>query len=265
MPRKDLLLRVEGLEKRFGGIVAVSDYTLSLGENELMGLIGPNGAGKTTVFNMLSGILKPSRGRIFLNGEEITSFSPSQTAKAGIARTFQNIRLFKDLSVLDNIKVAFHMHQGRNLFHTLCHTKKFCRTEEKIDREARGFGQMMGLGDLLDEPAKNLPYGDQRRMEIARALAARPKVLLLDEPAAGMNHQETADLMEIIRKIHSDYSMSILVVEHDMHMVMNLCRRIQVLNQGRLLAQGTPGEIQESPEVIKAYLGAPKEKTDAEC
>ncbi len=264
MPSKNSVLDVDGLEKRFGGIQAVSDYSLSLGANELVGLIGPNGAGKTTVFNMLSGILKPSSGTICLNGKDITAFSPSRTAKAGIARTFQNIRLFKDLSVLDNIKVAFHMHQGKNLIHTLFHTGKFRRSERQIDREARTFAEIMGLIDFLNEPAKNLPYGDQRRMEIARALAARPKLLLLDEPAAGMNNRETATLMETIKKIHSDYPLSILVVEHDMHMVMNLCQRIQVLNQGRVLAQGTPEQIQKSPEVIKAYLGSPKEKQDAD-
>lgn len=264
MPQENVLLQVDGLGKRFGGIQAVSDYTLSLGNNELMGLIGPNGAGKTTVFNMLSGILNPSSGRIFLDGKDITSFSPSQTAKAGIARTFQNIRLFKDLSVLDNIKVAFHMHQGRNLLSTLCHTAKFRQSENLIEREARGFAEMMGLTDFLYEPASNLPYGDQRRMEIARALAARPKILLLDEPAAGMNNQETADLMDTIRKIHADRNISILIVEHDMHMVMNLCQRIQVLNQGQVLAHGSPEEIQQSPEVIKAYLGSPKEKQNAD-
>jgi branched-chain amino acid transport system ATP-binding protein len=264
MPQEKLLLQVKGLGKRFGGINAVSDYRLFLENNELVGLIGPNGAGKTTVFNMLSGILKPSSGRMFFSGKEITAFSPSQTAKAGIARTFQNIRLFKDLSVLDNIKVAFHMHQGQNLLNTLCHTAKFRQSEAQIEREAIRFAEMMGLTDFLVEPAGNLPYGDQRRMEIARALAARPKLLLLDEPAAGMNNQETAELTETIRKIHADHPISILIVEHDMQMVMNLCQRIQVLNQGQVLAQGTPEEIQQSPEVIKAYLGTPKERQHAD-
>lgn len=260
MPPRKSLLHVNGLGKRFGGIHAVSDYELFLSDNELVGLIGPNGAGKTTVFNMLSGILKPSSGDIFLGGQDITALSPSKTAKAGIARTFQNIRLFRDLSVLDNIKVAFHMHQGKNLFHTICHTVKFKEAEHKIDKEARGFAEIMGLTDFLHEPAGNLPYGDQRRIEIARALAARPKILLLDEPAAGMNNQETRELVKTIKTIHEDYPVSILVVEHDMDMVMNLCQRIQVLNQGRVLAHGTPAQIQQSPEVVKAYLGNPKEK-----
>ncbi len=265
MSKKNFLLKVDGLEKRFGGIVAVSDYSLALKENELVGLIGPNGAGKTTVFNMLSGILKPSSGHIFLYSENITKYSSAQSAKAGIARTFQNIRLFGDLSVLDNIKVAFHMHHGQNFLSTICHSKKFQRSEKKIYQEAMTLAEMMDLTDFMYEPARNLPYGDQRRMEIARALATDPKILLLDEPAAGMNPQETENLMATIRKIHSDHDVSILIVEHDMRMVMNLCQRIQVLNQGQLLTQGTPEEIQKSPEVIEAYLGSPKEKNHVDC
>jgi branched-chain amino acid transport system ATP-binding protein len=265
LPKKNHLLEVEGLEKRFGGLLAVSDYTLTLEKGELVGLIGPNGAGKTTVFNLLSGVLKSSSGKIFLNAKNITKLSPAQIARTGIARTFQNIRLFGDLCVLDNIKVAFHMHHGKGFFNTICHTTKFRQTEKEITGKALKLADMMDLTDLVYEPAKNLPYGDQRRMEIARALATGPKLLLLDEPAAGMNPQETADLMTTIRKIHIDYDMTILIVEHDMRLVMNLCQRIQVLNRGRLLAQGTPDEIQNSPEVIKAYLGSPKEKSHADC
>ncbi|MEN8210364.1 MAG: ABC transporter ATP-binding protein [Thermodesulfobacteriota bacterium] len=258
MPKNKYLLQVEGLEKRFGGLLAVSDYTLNLKKGELVGLIGPNGAGKTTVFNLLSGVLKSSSGNFFLNSKNITKLSPAQIAKIGIARTFQNIRLFEGLCVLDNIKVAFHMHHGRGIFNTIFHTTKFRETEKEITRKAMKFAEMMGLSDLIYEPAKNLPYGDQRRMEIARALATSPKLLLLDEPAAGMNPQETVDLMNTIKKIHNDHDITILIIEHDMRLVMNLCQRIQVLNQGRLLAHGTPGEIQNSPEVINAYLGAPK-------
>lgn len=264
MSLKGNLLKVDGLEKRFGGVVAVTDYCLALKRNELVGLIGPNGAGKTTVFNMLSGILKPTSGHIFLYSEDITKYSSSQSAKVGIARTFQNIRLFGDLTVLDNIKVAFHMHQGQNFLNTICHSKKFQRSEKKICQDATSLAEIMDLTDLLYEPAKNLPYGDQRRLEIARALATNPKILLLDEPAAGMNLQETENLMTTIRKIYSDHDMSILIVEHDMRLVMNLCQKIQVLNHGQLLAQGTPEEIQNSPEVIEAYLGCPKEKNHAD-
>lgn len=264
MAPKKPLLRVKGLEKRFGGLVAVSDYNLTLEKGELMGLIGPNGAGKTTVFNLLSGVLKPSAGNFFLASDNITDFSPAQIAGIGIARTFQNIRLFGDLCVLDNIKVAFHMRHGLGLLHTICHTAKFRRREKKITQKAMEYAKIMDLEDLVHEPARKLPYGDQRRMEIARALATDPKLLLLDEPAAGMNPQETADLMKTIKKIHSEHDMTILIVEHDMHMVMNLCQRIQVLNHGHELACGTPEEIQNSPEVIKAYLGSPKEKSHAD-
>jgi len=264
LAQKNYLLQVEGLEKRFGGLVAVSDFNLNLEQGELVGLIGPNGAGKTTVFNLLSGVLKPSSGKIFFNSKNITKYSPSQTSRTGIARTFQNIRLFGELSVLDNIKVAFHMHHGLGLFNTICHSVKFRQTEEKINRKALDFAEMMGLTGLIYEPAKKLPYGDQRRMEIARALATDPTLLLLDEPAAGMNPQETRALMNTIKKIHLDYNMTILIVEHDMRLVMNLCQRIQVLNQGLMLASGTPEEIQNSPDVIKAYLGSSKEKIHAD-
>lgn len=265
MSESEYLLDVTKLEKQFGGIKAVSDYSLKLKENELVGLIGPNGAGKTTVFNMLSGILKPSSGRILAGKLNITGFSPAQSAKAGIARTFQNIRLFGDLSVLDNIRAGFHMHHGRNVFDTVFHTKKFLQSEKKIHQKSMALLDMMALHHLAHEPAKNLPYGDQRRMEIARALATEPKILLLDEPAAGMNPRETETLMATIQKVHSDHHMSILIVEHDMQLVMNLCRRIQVLNQGKLLAQGTPEQIRNSPEVISAYLGSGREKNHADC
>ncbi len=265
MTHKKHLLHVVDLVKRFGGLVAVSDYSLTLEQGELVGLIGPNGAGKTTVFNLLSGVLKPSSGNFFLNSQDITKFSPAQTARVGIARTFQNIRLFEDQSVLDNIKVAFHMHHGKGFLNTIFHTKRFRQAEKKITQKAMKFAELMNLTDFIHEPAKKLPYGDQRRVEIARALATNPKLLLLDEPAAGMNPQETAELMRTIKEIHAKQDMTILIVEHDMRLVMNLCQRLQVLNQGQLLAQGTPEEIQNSPEVIKAYLGSPKENPHAIC
>lgn len=260
MPKKNHLLLVEGLEKHFSGLVAVSNYNLTLEKGELVGLIGPNGAGKTTVFNLLSGVLTPSSGEIYINSKNITKSSPAQTAKAGITRTFQNIRLFGELCVLDNIKVAFHMRHGQGLFNTICHSEKFRQSEKDMTRKAIELAELMNLTALMYEPARKLPYGDQRRMEIARALATDPKLLLLDEPAAGMNPQETAALMATIKKIHTEHEMTILIIEHDMRLIMNLCQRLQVLNQGHLLAEGTPEEIQNSPEVIEAYLGSPKEK-----
>lgn len=226
------ILSARNIDKRFGGIQALSDYSIDIIQGDLMGLIGPNGAGKTTVFNLLSGVLKPSDGDIFFNSENITAFSPAQTARAGIARTFQNIKLFGDLCVLDNIKVAFHMRHGSGFLNTICHTAKFRQTEKKITRNAMKFAEMMNLTDLIYEPAKKLPYGDQRRMEIARALATDPKLLLLDEPAAGMNTQETIELVTTIKNIHANQEITILIVEHDMRLVMNLCRHIQVLDKG---------------------------------
>lgn len=263
LPRMNHLLQVEGLGKRFGGIVAISDYALTLEKGELVGLIGPNGAGKTTLFNLLSGVSKPSSGQILFNSRNITKFSPARIARTGIARTFQNIRLFGDLSVLDNIKVAFHMHLGQGFIHTIFHTPQFRQTEKEITRKALKFAEIMNLKDIIHEPANSLPYGYQRRVEIARALATNPKILLLDEPAAGMNSQETAELLTTIKDIHGDHDMTIFIVEHDMKLMMKLCQRIQVLNRGQLLAQGTPVEIQKSPDVIKAYLGSPKENRHA--
>lgn len=265
MPERDPLLQVEGLGKRFGGLEAISGYSLTLNKGELVGLIGPNGAGKTTVFNLLSGVLLPSAGTIYFDSKNITKYPPAKIAQAGIARTFQNIRIFGDLSVLDNIKVACHMHQGKGFIPTIFHTAKFRLSENVITRKATEFAEIMKIKDLIHEPAKNLPYGAQRRMEIARALATEPKLLLLDEPAAGMNTQETADLLATIKNIHRDHDMTIFIVEHDMHLMMNLCERLQVLNRGQLLAEGTPEEIQSSPEVIKAYLGTPKENLHADC
>jgi branched-chain amino acid transport system ATP-binding protein len=261
---KAVILSTHNLGKKFGGIHALSDYSMEILQGELTGLIGPNGAGKTTVFNLLSGVVKPTSGKIFFNLKNITNFSPSKTAKAGIARTFQNIRLFDNLSVLDNIKVALHMRLGKGFFATICNLPNFHRSEKKITQKAMEFAEIMNLKDLINEPATKLSYGDQRRIEIARALATTPGLLLLDEPAAGMNPHETADLMTTIKKIHSNYNMTILIVEHDMRLVMNLCQRILVLNQGTLLAQGTPEEIQKSPEVINIYLGTPKDKINAE-
>ncbi len=250
------LLNVEGLEKRFGGIVALADYHVKIGAGELVGLIGPNGAGKTTVFNLLSGVIKPTRGRIFLDDHDITRLRPDRKTALGIARTFQNIRLFNEMSVVDNIKVAFHVHMGKGFWRTLARTPAFRRSEKEMRRKSLEILQLFDLTAVKDAPAKNLPYGIQRRVEIARALAAGPRVLLLDEPSAGLNHRETDDLMEILRRIHAEFGLTIFLVEHDMRLVMTLCRKIQVIHQGRVLAMGAPDEVRRSRRVIEAYLGA---------
>ncbi len=249
------LLNVEGLEKRFGGIVALADYHVNLQAGELVGLIGPNGAGKTTVFNLLSGVVKPTRGRIVFDDQDITRLRPDRKTSRGIARTFQNIRLFNEMSVVDNIKVAFHARMGKGFWPTLLRTPAFRRSEEAMRRKCLEFLHLFDLTAFKDAPAQSLPYGIQRRVEIARALAAGPRMLLLDEPSAGLNHQETDELMDILRNIHAEFGLTIFLVEHDMRLVMTLCRRIQVIHQGRVLAMGAPDEVRRNQRVIEAYLG----------
>lgn len=253
-----VLLHVEGLTKHFGGVSALVDYGIDIEPGELIGLIGPNGAGKTTVFNLLSGVLKPSGGQIVFNGRDITGLRPDQNAASGIARTFQNIRLFNDLTVAENIKVAFHMHLGAGFWRTLFSTPGFRRSEQVMEQKAEEFLELLDLQDVRNELAQNLAYGVQRRVEIARAMATAPRLLLLDEPAAGMNANETQELMRIIQDIHQRYSLTIFLVEHDMKLVMALCQRIQVIDRGRTLIVGAPQEIRSHPEVINAYLGKSK-------
>lgn len=249
------ILEINNLGINFGGLRAVSEFNLSINENELVGLIGPNGAGKTTVFNMLTGVYQPTEGDITLNGKSILNRKPNAIAQMGIARTFQNIRLFKEMTVLDNTKLALHHHYNYSLLSSIIRLPRFFRDEKAMDEEALRLLSIFDLKQYAARPAKNLPYGKQRELEIVRALAMRPKVLLLDEPAAGMNPQETLSLMHTIKRIKEEFNISVLLIEHDMKLVMGICERITVLNYGLVLATGTPSEIQENAAVIKAYLG----------
>lgn len=249
------LLQTNGLSIYFGGLKAVSDLNLSVPEGALHGLIGPNGAGKTTVFNMITGLHPPSEGEIYFKGRRIDGQPPHAITDTGIARTFQNIRLFKNLTVLDNVKIAFHLTAGYGLGSALVQLRPFHEKERWIESEALRLLRMFNLHDRSMELAKNLPYGEQRRLEIARALATNPSLLLLDEPAAGMNPQETANLMDLIRRIRDEFGLTILLIEHDMSLVMQLCERITVLDYGVTIFEGTPEEVRTNPRVIEAYLG----------
>lgn len=249
------ILLAENVSEVFGGLKAVSDFNLRLNRGELVGLIGPNGAGKTTVFNMLTGVYQPTSGNISFQGRSIVGLKPYQVTQRGIARTFQNIRLFSELTVLENVKIAFHYHVKYGLIESVLRIGRYFREEKAIEEESFKLLKIFHLEDKANEVAKNLPYGAQRRLEIARALAAKPKLLLLDEPAAGMNPQETKELMDMIRWIRHEFGLTILLIEHDMSLVMGICERIYVLEYGEVIAQGTPDEIKQNPEVIRAYLG----------
>lgn len=250
------LLKVSKLSKVFGGLRAVSNFEVELNKGELIGLIGPNGAGKTTCFNLLTGVYEPTEGDIVFDGKSVVGLKPFQITQRGIARTFQNIRLFSELSVLDNVKIAYHFHVKYGLFDAFIHSSRYFAEEQEIEEKAFKLLEIFQLQDKKDEIAKNLPYGEQRRLEIARALAVQPKLLLLDEPAAGMNPQETQQLMEMIRWIRQTFDLTILLIEHDMSLVMGVCERIYVLDYGTVIAHGTPSEIKANPRVIEAYLGA---------
>ena len=252
---KTPVLEVRGLGIDFGGLTAVNELDLTIYNEEIYGLIGPNGAGKTTVFNMLTKVYQPTRGTIRLCGQDMARLNPVQANKAGVARTFQNIRLFSNLSVLDNVKIGLGNSIHYGILTSLIHTPRYFKAEKDADKEALELLKIFELDDQADTLAGNLPYGAQRRLEIARAMATHPKLLLLDEPAAGMNPQETEDLMRMIRTVRDHFHISILLIEHDMQLVMGICERITVLNYGMLLAEGTPKEIQNNPEVIKAYIG----------
>ncbi len=260
-PKRELLLRANDISIQFGGLRAVSDFNLELYQGELIGLIGPNGAGKTTVFNMLSGVYKPTEGSITFvdkNGRllMINKKTPAELNQIGIARTFQNIRLFGALTVLDNVKIALHQSRTVNPLDVLFRTAKFRRDEKMMDEKAMHLLSLFHIENKAGELARNLPYGEQRELEICRALASSPKLLLLDEPAAGMNGQETEELMKMISFIRKEFKLTVLLIEHDMKLVMGICERLMVLNYGRVIASGTPAEIQSNEEVIKAYLGS---------
>ncbi len=250
------LLRAENVSQVFGGLRAVSDFNMYINKGELIGLIGPNGAGKTTVFNFITGVYQPTSGNVVFDGKSIVGLQPYEITQRGIARTFQNIRLFSELTVLDNVKIAKHCHVQYGLAESIFRLGRYQSEEESIEKDSLELLKIFKLEDKADETAKNLPYGAQRRLEIARALATRPKLLLLDEPAAGMNPQETHELMEMIRWIRKNFALSVLLIEHDMSLVMEICERLYVLEYGIIIATGTPEEIQNNPEVIRAYLGA---------
>ena len=249
------MLEVKNIGISFGGLKAVDNFSLELQENELSGLIGPNGAGKTTIFNLLTGVYRPDNGSIRLDGKELTGKSIIEINQAGIARTFQNIRLFSNLSVLDNVKAGLHNHHSYSTFEGIFRLPRYRAQEKEMNRRAEELLSVFHLEQMAEVKAKNLPYGSQRKLEIARALATEPKLLLLDEPAAGMNPNETAELMETIQLVRKRFHMTILLIEHDMKLVSGICERLTVLNFGKLLKQGDTQEVLHDPEVVKAYLG----------
>ena len=259
LPERDLgklpILDIRHLGIDFGGLSAVDDFNLTIGRTEIAGLIGPNGAGKTTVFNLITNVYQPTRGSILLDGKDTAGKKTYQLNKMGIARTFQNIRLFKNLSVADNVKIGLHNGTSYSLGESILRLPVYWKEEKKAHEQALDLLSIFDMQDMADWKAGSLPYGAQRRLEIVRALATKPGIMLLDEPAAGMNPSETAELMENIRKIRDMFQIAIMLIEHDMNLVMGICEGIAVLNYGRIIAKGSPEEIKSNPVVIEAYLG----------
>ena len=249
------VLDVRNLGIDFGGLTAVDGFNITIGPTEISGLIGPNGAGKTTIFNLLTGVYQPTRGSILIKGIDTKGMPTFKVNKLGIARTFQNIRLFNDMTALDNVKVGMHNEMKCSFISSLMRLPGYFKAEKKANEKAMELLDFMGLADIADQKAGSLPYGVQRRLEICRALASNPAVILLDEPAAGMNPSETAELMHQIRRIRDTFQIAIFLIEHDMNLVMNVCEAIAVVSYGKIIAKGTPDEIKNNPAVIEAYLG----------
>lgn len=263
VPERDVdktpILETHHLGIDFGGLTAVDEFSITVGRTEIAGLIGPNGAGKTTVFNLLTNVYQPTRGTIMLDGKPTVGKTTAHINQMGIARTFQNIRLFSNMSVIDNVKVGLHNSIKENFFSSITHAFGYRKAEKAANEQALELLDFFSMADLADNTAGSLPYGAQRRLEIVRALATKPGIILLDEPAAGMNPSETAELMENIRRIRDTFKIAVMLIEHDMNLVMNICEGICVLDHGKIIAKGSPEEIKSNPKVIEAYLGRKKE------